>query len=301
MVSKLAKLLLAMALGLPALAYAQPINVAVSIVPEQYFIEQIGGEHVSVSVIVPPGAEPDSYAPKAAQMRQLAKTQIYFPMGVPFEKAWQKRIASVNPKMEVVPLYQRICRRQFSQGAHDHGHRHEGVKGHLEHANSCRPERADPHIWMSPTLVRIMGGTIRDTLIAQDPAHAQQYRVNYRKFAAHINQIDQQILKAVAGLKSHEFLVYHPAFGYFARSYGLRQLPVQVHGTDPTPAQLAKIVKLAKQKGIKIIFVEPQFSKRAARTLAQEINGEVVAVDPLAKNWGENLVKVAHAFAKALK
>lgn len=305
MVSNLKKLLLATALVCPTLAMAAPINVAVSIVPEQYFVEQIGGDHVNVDVIVPPGAEPDTYAPKAMQMRKLAKTDLYFPMGVPFENAWQKRIAGVNADMKVVPLYQRVCRRQFPEGMgeHDHGHGHDSDQhsAHHDHANPCRPERADPHIWMSPTLVRIMAGTIRDTLIEQDPAHKADYEHNFRQFAQHINDIDSQILKALEGLKSNTFLVYHPAFGYFARSYGLKQLPVQVHGTDPTPTQLAKIIKQAKASDIKVVFVEPQFSKRAAETVAKEIGGQVVAVDPLAKDWGRNLVNVANAFTKALK
>ncbi|CAG9298029.1 metal ABC transporter solute-binding protein, Zn/Mn family [Celerinatantimonas diazotrophica] len=296
MVSKLAKLLLATALAFPALAYAQPLKVAVSVVPEKYFVEQVGGSHVDVSVIVPPGAEPDSYAPKAAQMKDLAKTQIYFPMGVPFEKAWQSRIASVNPNMDVVPVYGRICRRQWPEGVGDDDGGSVKTKGY-----PCRPSRGDPHIWMSPVLVRIMAGTIRDTLIAKDPAHAADYRQNYRKFALHIDKIDSEILKALNNPHANEFLVYHPAFGYFARAYGLHQLPIQVNGTDPTPAQLARVINIAKQKQIKVVFVEPQFSKRAAKTIASEIGGQVVAVDPLAADWGKNLVSVAHAFSKALK
>lgn len=306
MVSNLKKLLLATALVCPTWAIAAPINVAVSIVPEQYFVEQIGKEHVKVDVIVSPGAEPDTYAPKARQMRDLAKTDIYFPMGVPFENAWQSRIADVNADMKVIPLYERICRRQFPEGMEEHHHgdeHHDHAEHHKHegHDNPCRPERADPHIWMSPNLVRIMAGTIRDSLIAQDPAHTADYEKNFREFAQHINEIDTKILKAVEGLKSNTFLVYHPAFGYFARSYGLQQLPVQVHGTDPTPTQLAKIIKQAKASGIKVVFVEPQFSKRAAQTVAKEIGGQVVAVDPLAKDWGNNLVNVANAFTQALK
>lgn len=297
MVSKLAKLLLATVLVCPAFAYAQPLKVAVSVVPEKYFVEQVGGSHVDVSVIVPPGAEPDSYAPKAAQMRELAKTQIYFPMGVPFENAWQKRIAGVNPKMDVVPVYGRICRRQWPAGVGDD----DGPSNAQTQAYPCRPSRGDPHIWMSPVLVRIMAGTIRDTLIAKDPKHAADYRQNFRKFALHIDKIDSEILKALDNPHASEFLVYHPAFGYFARAYGLHQLPVQVNGTDPTPAQLAKVIQVAKQKQIKVVFVEPQFSKRAAKTIAAEIGGEVVAVDPLAADWGKNLISVAQAFSKALK
>ncbi len=298
MVSKLTKLLVAASLACPALVYAAPLKVAVSIVPEKYIVQQIGGEHVDVTVIVPPGAEPDTYAPKAAQMKALAKTEIYFPMGVPFENAWRDRIAGVNPKMDVVSAYERICRRQWPDGVGDDDDAGQAPVGK---AYPCRPNRADPHFWMSPALVRIMAGTIRDTLIAKDPQHAADYRQNFRKFALYINDIDSKILHALDKPHATDFLVYHPAFGYFARAYGLHQLPVQVQGTDPTPTQLAKVIKIAKQKQIKVVFVEPQFSKRAAKTIASEIGGEVVAVDPLAADWGENLVHVANAFASALK
>lgn len=291
------KLILSLcALGISAASMAAEMNVAVSVLPEKYFVEQIGGDNVKVDVIVPPGSEPETYAVKAEQMKNLAQADVYFTMDVPFERAWLPRIASNAPQMRIVPLNQRICRREWPAGVGENAHNPNPQQG-----KDCVPVNPDPHTWMSPDLVRIMAGTIRDTLIQQDPDNAAQYRENYRNFVAHVDNIDLEILDALKGIKTHQFMVFHPAFGYFARAYGLQQLPIQMHGTNPTPKQLADIISLAKQEDIKVIFVQPQFSERAAQTIADQVGAELVSVDPLAENWGENMVKVAQTFASALQ
>jgi zinc transport system substrate-binding protein len=95
--------------------------------------------------------------------------------------------------------------------------------------------------------------------------------------------------------------VFHPAWGYFAHAYGLTQVPVEIEGKEPKPAQLKALIQHAREEGIKVIFVQPQFSSKSAKLVAREIGGEVAFVDPLAEDWSANLREVADKFRAALR
>ena len=107
---------------------AEPIEVFVSIVPQKYFLERIGGESVKVSVMVQPGANPATYEPKPRQMVALTKAKAYFAIGVPFEAAWLNRISAVNPRMMVIQTEEGIEKRIME----DHIHVEEGHSAQMK-------------------------------------------------------------------------------------------------------------------------------------------------------------------------
>jgi len=253
-------------------ADAAVIKVFVSIVPQKYFVQQIGKELVDVQAMVLPGASPASYEPKPHQMADLAKAKVYFAIGVPFENAWLKKISAANPMMKVVQTDQDINRLG-----------------------------KDPHIWLSPPLVKIQTRTIMEALKDMDPANGSEYEANYRKFISEIDELNGQLKQTFSGKKDLQFLVFHPAWGYFAHAYGLEQLPVEIEGKDPKPAQLQQLIKHARGKGIKIIFVQPEFSTQSAEVVAKEIGGQVVFANPLAEDWMSNLREVARKFGAAVR
>lgn len=263
-----------------AQASSKPIPVTVSILPQKYFIEQIAGDKAKITVIVKPGAEPADYEPTPKQVTNLAHSKLYFAIGVPFEKAWFVKFQSANPTMKIINTARAI--EKLPLAFNEHGER---IKSGIR----------DPHIWLSPTLVRIQAMAIRDAFIRIDPKHAAYYQARYLKFAKEINALDNQLISILSVVRPNrnQFMVYHPAWGYFAEDYGLRQVAVEKEGKEPGPKQMARLIARAKQLGIKIIFVEPQFSQKAARTIAKQINGKVVVVDPLAEDWPANLQKVA--------
>lgn len=265
-----------------AAATPPSLPVEVSILPQKLFVTMIGGDRVSVSVLVPPGYEPADYSPSPSQMHALATARIYFAIGVPFEDAWLPKIRAINPRLEIVPTQDGIQKMPMDTGGR---------------ISPGKPRLLDPHIWLSPSLVRIQGMNIRDALIRADPQHAAIYRLNYLRFARYVNSVDEKILSILAAHRgrTRTFMVFHPAWGYFARDYGLRQLPIEIEGKDPAPRDLVRLIHEAKRLGIKTVFVEPQFSKHAATAIATAIGGQVVAVDPLAENWGANLVAAAEA------
>lgn len=252
------------------------LHVTVSILPQRYFVERIGGEYVAVNVMVEPGASPATYEPQPEQLRALSVADVYFSIGVPFESAWLERFASVNENLLLVDTTQGIER-------------------------LGEPGNPDPHIWLSPALVKVQSQTIYETLVQLDPEHQGAYRANLESFLTDIDALDADIRETLTGVENRKFMVFHPSWGYFARDYGLEQLPVEVGGQEPSAAELAALVAEAKQEGIKVIFAQPEFSTRSAETIAQEIGGEVLLISPLAPDWLDNLRRVAEALAKAMK
>lgn len=286
----LAALLLA---GMGASAVqAGSLNVFVSIPPQRFFVEKIGGVHVQPAVMVPPGASPATYEPRPGQMVALSRAKIYFAVGVPFERTWLPRFQAANAHLLVVHTDSGIPKiamaRTFRPGrAPSSGLSHTGVK--------------DPHIWLSPPLVKIQARHIYQALAGADPDHAAQYKKNFTSFVAFLDRLDREIRATLAGLRRREFMVFHPAWGYFARTYGLRQLPVEIEGKDPKPEQLQKLIRYGRGHGITAIFVQPQFSAKSARTVAAAIGAKVISADPLAADWAANLRRQAARFAAALR
>ena len=252
------------------------LHVTVSILPQRYFVERIGGEHVSVNVMVEPGASPATYEPKPEQLRALNQADAYLSIGVPFEDAWLERIRAANPDMLLVDTTQGIERME--------------VDGH-----------PDPHIWLSPRLVKVQAATICDALVQLDPAHADDYRANLEAFQGEIDDLDAYIRETLAGVENRKFMVFHPSWGYFARDYDLEMIPIEVGGQEPSAAELAAIIERARAEGIEVIFAQPEFSTRQAETIATEIGGRVLLISALSPDWDNNLRQVAQTFAEVLR
>ena len=268
---------------------AEKLPVFVSIVPQKYFVEKIGAKLVDVSVMVKPGASPATYEPKPRQMVAISRTRIYFSIGVPFEKAWMKKISATHPGMRVVPTDHGINKIPLTE------HRHQDEGKHPEHGI------LDPHIWLSPTLVMIQARTILKALQEVDPAHGPEYEINYKAFISQLSDLDVELKNTFSGVQGLEFMVFHPSWGYFANTYGLKQVSIEIAGKAPKPAQLKELIEHAKKNGIKFIFVQPQFSAKSAQLIAREIGGQVIFTDPLAEDWAGNLRAVARKFETALR
>ena len=274
----------------PQEASARPLRVFVSILPQKYFAEKIGGDLVDVAVMVEPGANPQTYEPKPKQMLALAKTSIYLAIGVPFETTWLAKIAATNPNMLVVHTDAGI--KKIPMMAH---HR----ESELE---EDRHGIQDPHVWLSPPLVIIIAENMLQAFIKVDPAHRLIYEKNYSSFVKELVALDAEIRATFRGKgKAVEFMVFHPAWGYFAQAYGLEQFPIELEGKQPKAAELQRLIQYAKQRGIKVIFAQPQFSRQAAQAITESIGGQIVLADPLAADWDRNLRQVASKFKAALK
>ncbi len=260
------------------------LQVMVSIVPQVYFVERIGGEHVSATAMVVPGANPATYEPKPEQLKALSRSAAYFSIGVPFEGAWLDKIASANPEMVMVDTTAGIERIPIEAHEDD------------DHAAGA----PDPHVWLSPRLVKVQAQTIYKALVELAPEHAEAFQANLGAFLDDIDALEAEIQEALSGIKIHKFMVFHPSWGYFARDFGLEQIAIEIGGQEPSAQELAGLVEEARAEGIRVILAQPEFSTSDAETIAREIGGEVLLISPLAADWMENLRQVAGAFAQVL-
>lgn len=276
------------------------VSVTVSIVPQEYFVQRIGGEHVQVNVMVGRGDEPHTYEPKPEQLRSLSTAQVYLRAGVDFEDVWMDRITASNPDMLIVDTTAGIERTSMAApDIHGEEERHDADEP-ADASDDDEAEHPDPHVWLSPRLAKVQARNIGEALIQIDPGHQEQYAANLAYFLADIDTLDAVIRDTLQGLSQRSFIVFHPSWGYFARDYGLEMIPVEIGGQEPSAAELAAIISYAQEEEIEVIFAQPELSTRSAETIAGEIGGQVVLVSPLAPDWLDNLYRVADAFAQAL-
>lgn len=267
---------------------AEPLQIFVSVVPQQHFAKKVGGDQVKVEPMVQPGFSPETYEPTAQQISALSKAQLYVRIGMPFEDAWMKRIQGVNPKILMVDAREGVKLRQLA--AHTHG---EEQALQARHATA----EVDPHLWVSPRIAKQMSKQLADTFSQLRPEQAALFNQNYESFAAELDQLDQELIALFKDKQQLKFMVFHPAWGYLADAYGLEQIPIEVEGKEPGAKALADLITEAQHEQVKTIFVQPQFSQRAAEQVAKAIQGNVVSIDNLAEDYIPNLRKAARLIA----
>lgn len=275
----------------------QKIPVVVSIPPQKYFLEQIGKDLVDVTVLIKPGADPHVFEPRPAQMVKLAKSRAYFTIGLTFENAILPRIRDLNPDLEFYDLSEGVFRYPLETGHSEDENHHEDL--HLGEESETGLHK-DPHIWNSPRNVNRIARNIAAALSELDPENGQKYRENCFAFLIEVDKLDSELRIVFLGKEGSRFLVFHPAWGYFAREYGLVQVPVEIEGKEPKPADLADLIDIAGREKIKNVFTSPQFSERSSKILAQELGASVIRIDPLSENWLENMKQVGSAIGKAV-
>ena len=261
--------------------YAKDI-LLVSILPQKYFLEQLVGNNFQVKALIPPGASPATYSLKPSALQTMKKAQYYFTIGVPFEKANIPRIKSANPNLKLIDTTKYI-RLYPMQAHHDHeDHHHRGL---------------DPHVWLAPNLAIQIARSMLDTLLQIDPTHKELYLDNYNRFAKEAIALDTEIYSKLIDIKNRSFLVFHPSFGYFARSYNLEQIAIEQEGKEPKIKDLLHLLQKAKIQGIKKVIIEPQFPKRSAKLIAKKLKAKVIVIDPLAYDWPKSLKSLADAIS----
>ncbi len=295
--------LLSFNVAIPAAESDESESVFVSIAPLAHFVEAIAGDEVSVHVLVPPGESPATYSPRPRQMVELAKAKVLFRVGVPFENAFIPKIEKNMPQLKIIDLRDGIRLRQMDQAIEDdHAHEHEHEDVHEDdHAHDHKHEGDDPHIWLDPVNAKKISTTICKTLIELKPESKEQYTANLEKLHKELDALHGEIEQTLKQLKTRELLVFHPSYGYFCDRYNLRQIPVEVQGKEPRGKELARFIKLATDNNIRVIFVQPQFSDTAAQSIAKAIDGAVLPLDPLAKDYIENLRGMTVKIRKALE
>lgn len=263
-------------------------KIFVSILPQKHFVEKIAGNRFEVGVMVSPGMSPANYEPLPKQMLELSDANLFFRIGVSFEESWISKIKDINDKLKIVDTRKGIELRETDKFLHIESNHHE--HGH-SHGNF------DPHIWLSPTLVIKQVENITDALVNEYPNDKNEFERNSQLFIKELKSLKNKIELILSEVGSKEFMVFHPSWGYFADEFGLQQIPVEIEGKEPNPNELNKIISFAKEKGIKRIFAQKQFSSIVLEAISKELDGEVISIDPLAENYAENLKLIAKKIA----
>jgi len=271
------------------------VKVAVSIVPQATFVKAVGGGLIEVVTMIPPGNSPANYQATPKQMEDLSKASIYFAIGVPTERInILPEIKDFNSEIRVVDLSKPVEAvypiRYFSDvESHEHGDE-----------NSHEAER-DQHIWLSPKRVKIMVEKITEELSIIDPDNSDTYQSNSVAYIDKLDALDKEISETVSKMSGKSFLIYHPAFGYFADDYGLEMIPVEKIGKEATAKELLSIIKIAKAKNIKIVFYQAEIDSKQSKVLADELDGKAVMLAPLAPNYINNLRQISEIFKDVLQ
>ena len=266
------------------------LSVVVSILPQAFIVERIGGSHVSLEVLVKPGVSPATYAPTPSQIQTLSQADVYFHIGVPFENKFLPTIREMLPSLQIVDMRTNIELREASAEHHEHH----------DHHDCAAVDGKDPHIWLDPHLVKIQAATVSATLSEHLPEQRSVFEANLAQLESDLDALDREIKAILGHFQGRSFFVFHPAYGYFADAYGLEQRAFEVEGKAPTPKQMEDLIERARQNNIRALFVQPQFATANAQVIANEIGADLVFLDPLSKDYITNLREMAQRIAEGL-
>ncbi|HWQ18314.1 MAG TPA: zinc ABC transporter substrate-binding protein [Methanotrichaceae archaeon] len=261
----------------------EQLKVVTTILPYEELIKSVGGDRVSVSVMVPPGAEPHTFEPTPSQIRQIADADIYVENGAGLE-SWLESVINVNRHMLVV---------DSSRGI-------DLIRG-TDQENSGEMQGVDPHTWVSLRNGEVIVRNICDGLIQADPSNRDYYLKNRDDYLTKMRAADAGLNSTFAGTVRKNFVVLHPDWSYFARDYGLTEIAINAEEKEPGPRYITEVIDTARKNNITTVFAEPEYNPKSAEVIAREINGTVVVLDPLAENYLENMQHMGMKIAQTLK
>lgn len=257
--------------------------ISVSIIPQKYFVEKIAGDNFDINVLIPPGASPATYDLTPAQIIEMTKSKIYFKIGhIEFEKNWLDNISLEYPQLNIID--NSIGIDLLENENNDYGHHH----GFIE-----------PHTWMKPENVKIIANSIYEAILKLDKENETFYTNNFNLFISEIDSLHRKLFLQLQDVQSRNFIIYHPALTYFAEAYNLHQISIETEGKNPSAFHIKQIIDTAKSRNIKIVFIQKQFNQEKAKTIAHEIGGSVIPIDPLDYNWHDQLLSISKALVLA--
>jgi zinc transport system substrate-binding protein len=300
----------------------EKIKVITTILPIKHFVEKVGGDKVEVELLIPPGSEPHTYELTPRQLVGISDADLYVKAGqIEFEKANLDKIKEQNEDMLMVNGSEGVELRELESHSHEHGNEHEEdahgesdedeykedtndvnheedeKQSHEEEGNEEGGEK-DPHTWLSIENANIYVENIYEALVEVDPNNKDYYYENKEQYIKELDELGDELKETLKEESGRKIIVYHPAFGYLLDDYNIEQLPIEIEGKEPTAKQLEELIEEALEENVKTIFVQKQFSAKSAEALAEEIDGVVVQIDPLAENFIENLRGIAKELKK---
>jgi len=257
--------------------------ITVTIEPQRYFAEQLADSLFRIECMVPAGTSPETYDPTPAQMTKLARSKACFCIGhIGFEDVWMDKLKQNYPQIRFfdnsvgIPLI---------------------MSGHSHSTNHPNEQGIDPHTRSSPKVVRVIVQNMYAALAEIDPANKSRYAGNLQRLLDRVDSIDVKITQILQHSSQKGFIIYHPALTYFARDYGLTQYSIEADGKEPSPEQLKALIETIKEKGIKTVFVQQEFDRKNAESVAMETGCRLIVINPLSYDWGKEMINIAQALS----
>jgi len=246
--------------------------VAVSVVPQAFPVRRIAGDLVEIEVMIPPGANEATHEPTIGQLQALSRASIYVKVGHPafaYERTWLDKLIAENRDLIVV-----------------------------DSSDGVQTDSEDPHLWVSPENMRSIARGVYEALVRVLPEHEAEMHAALDRLEADVDNVDAYLERTLAPARGRRFFVFHPAWGYLAKEYGLVQVAIEEHGKEPDASALARTIDVARAANVRVIFVQPQFNEASARLVAEEVGARLEAIDPLAPAWDDNLREVGRKLAE---
>lgn len=273
------------------------VRVLVAVDPLAYLVERVGGERVVVSTLTPTGKDPESFSPTPADLAALASTRLFFRVGLAVEERFAKNIASIAPNSRSVDLCENV---ELLPNPCGHNHSHPAADGASHsHSHSCSSSELDPHVWTSPAVARRLVEQATAALCEASPENAEFFRTNAATLDAELAALQSELSARLAPFKERTFVVFHPAYGYFADEFHLTQRAVESQGKAPRPRELAELIETARAAGVQAIVVQPEFDRAAAQVVANEIGAELIVHSPLEKDYFVNVRTLTDALERS--
>ncbi|HOX25509.1 MAG TPA: zinc ABC transporter substrate-binding protein [Candidatus Krumholzibacteria bacterium] len=264
-------------------ATANQLDVLVTILPHASLVERLGGDAVRVHVLVGPGQTPETFDPAPRELARFSEAVVWFTTGAPIEPLLAPRLETLRPDLLTVPTAEGLAGLAADEHAgHDHGD-------------------VDPHVWVSARNTAQQVRAMTAALVRLLPDRADSIGAAEAELLEDLAAIDRELAALLEPVRGRTFFVFHPAFGYLARDYGLRQVAVESGGLSPSPRHLGGVLRAARDQGATTIFVQPQQSDRLVRSIARETGLAVEVLDPLAPDHLANLLRVGQAIRAALE
>ena len=257
-------------------------TVVVTVAPQATFVREVAGDLVNVVTVLPPGANHETYSPPPQDMEKIGNASLYLALGLPPERGnILPKAAEMNRNLKIIDVQNEVAKKYAPR--------------------YFAPDDQDPHIWLSPKrAVEMVQLTARE-LSVLDPANRGTYEANAQRYAGQIETADRELVGLLKDMSKRSFIVYHPAFGYFADDYNLTMVALEEEGKEADPRRIRDIIDMARAKGIKIIFYQEDIDGRQSRTFAEELGGSAEKVSPMATDYVDNIKRMARSFASGLK
>ena len=240
-------------------------TIFVTITPMQSIIEEITAGDFDIEVIVPKGASPETFEPTPKQVTSFSDAELIFSTGlIDFEQSLVERISG---DAEVVNLSNGI----------------ELIAGSCSHGNHKHKHGVDPHIWTSPRALRTMVTNAHKAIMAHYP-DSVKYTEATERLLERINRLDNYCATRIKAEGVEAMMIYHPAYTYYARDYGIEQIAIEHDGKEPSLRQTTALIEKAKEHGVKAILRQPQYSEDKVRAIANDAGAEIITTDPLAED-----------------